>query len=115
MGRRWIGRALVIVFVAACTSPTLPLPPPALPTISSGLSPDTFHLASTKGAIPNSLIVCVNRNTAFTPGQRVSGTIADGDGTWELDVIGAFGDSLDVSQENGDERSAPVTVVLPSK
>lgn len=115
MGRllvRMLGVAAVLV---ACTSPTLPLPPPALPTISTSAQADSFHLKSERGTIANALVVTVSRNTTLTPEQRVNGTIADGDGSWEMDVIGQPGDIVDISQESGSERSAPVSITLPPR
>jgi hypothetical protein len=108
---RWLA-AFVTVFALACTSPTLPLPPPAAPLISLGSSPDTFHLASIDGAEPNALIVIVNRNEAFPRDKRVTGTIADERGSWEANVIAKVGDVLDISQESGTTRSPGTTVTI---
>lgn len=94
----------------ACTSPTLPLPPPAAPVISVGTEPDTFRLASIDGADPNALIVIVNRNEALPRNQRVTGTIADERGSWDVTVKAKLDDVLDISQESGSTRS-PVTTV----
>lgn len=116
--RRWLGAAragivtLAISFGLACTSPTLPLPPPTLPTISVGSEPNTFRLKSEKGAIPNALIVVVNRNESLSRSDRVEGTIADAQGSWELDVVGRVGDVVDISQEDGVTRSPATTVTL---
>jgi hypothetical protein len=104
--------ALVAVFALACTSPTLPLPPPSTPLISLGSTPDTFRLSSIQGAEPNALIVVVNQREDLPPNQRVTGTIADPVGSWDLVVIAKVGDQLDVSQETGSTRSAPTTVTI---
>jgi hypothetical protein len=104
--------ALVTAAALACTSPTLPLPPPAAPLISSGASPDTFKLASVQGAEPNALIVIVNRNEALAPDKRVTGTIADAVGSWDATVNAKVGDVLDISQESGTARSAGTTVTV---
>jgi hypothetical protein len=96
----------------SCTSPTLPLPPPAAPLISLGTSPDTFKLASVQGAEPNALIVIVNRNEALAPDKRVTGTIADAVGSWDATVNAKVGDVLDISQESGTARSAGTTVTI---
>jgi hypothetical protein len=100
------------VLAAACTSPTLPLPPPALPTITAGSAPNTFRLTSDRGALPNALIVAVNRNEAVPRNQRVVGTIADVQGSWELVMTATSGDFVDVSQEDGTTRSPTTTVQL---
>jgi len=96
----------------ACTSPTLPLPPPTLPTISTGTEPNTFHLKSDRGALPNALIVVVNRNESLPRDQRVEGTIADANGSWDLDIKANPGDYVDISQEDGNTRSPIITVQL---
>jgi hypothetical protein len=103
-------RAGVLAAFVACTSPTLPLPPPTAPTISVGSAPNTFVLKSDKGSLPNALIVVVNRNPTLTRDQRVDGTIADEEGSWELTLGARVGDVLDISQEDGSTRS-PITTV----
>ena len=104
--------ALVAALALACTSPTLPLPPPATPVISTGSSPDTFKLASIQGAEPNALIVIVNRDETLARDKRVTGTIADGQGSWDANVIAKVGDVLDISQESGTVRSPGTTVTV---
>jgi hypothetical protein len=95
-----------------CTSPTLPLPPPAAPLISTGTEVDTFHLSSVEGAEPNALVVIVNRNETLPRDQRVTGTIADERGSWDATVIAKAGDVLDISQESGTSRSAGTTITV---
>lgn len=107
----WVVVASVVAAVA-CTSPTLPLPPPTAPTVSLGPEPNTFHLKSDKGALPNALIVVVNRNETVPRDQRVEGTIADAQGSWELDIVANPGDFVDVSQEDGTTRSPTTTIQL---
>ena len=104
--------ALLAALALSCTSPTLPLPPPAAPIISSGLEPDTFKLASIDGAEPNALIVIVNRNEDLPRNKRVSGTIADARGSWDAIVTAKIGDVLDISQEAGSTRSPGTTVTV---
>jgi hypothetical protein len=96
----------------SCVSPTLPLPPPAAPIIATGTEPDTFKLTSVNGAIPNALIVVVNRNEALARDKRVSGTIADANGSWDVIVNAKVGDALDISQESGTTSSPPTTVTV---
>ena len=104
--------ALSLALVPGCTSPTLPLPPPALPTISTGSEPNTFELKSERGALPNALIVVVNRNEALSRDERVEGTIADVQGSWQLRIKGFAGDVVDISQEDGATRSPVTTTQL---
>lgn len=96
----------------ACTSPTLPLPPPALPTISAGTEPSTYRLSSVEGALPNALIVVVNRNEAVPREKRVEGTIADERGSWEVTVFASPGDVLEISQESGTSRSSGTSLTV---
>lgn len=104
--------AVAIALGVACTTPTLPLPPPTPPTISTGTEPNTFRLASDRGAIPNALIIVVNRNASLPRSQRVEGTIADAQGSWELEIVANTGDVVDISQEDGTTRSPATTVTL---
>ncbi|MDB4942825.1 MAG: hypothetical protein JWP97_2359 [Labilithrix sp.] len=99
----------------ACASPTLPLPPPAAPTIASGVAPDTFQLTSIEGAEPNALVIIVNRREDLAPYDRVSGTIADAHGTWTAFVKAAPGDVLDISQQSGSTQSPSTTVTVPRR
>ncbi len=106
-----------IVLVAAmavfsCSSPTLPLPPPALPSIALGVEASTFVLKSDKGALPNALIIIVNRDTTLANEDRVSGTIADNVGSWQATVKGTAGDVVDIAQDDGSNRSPTVTADL---
>lgn len=104
--------AILAALVLACTSPTLPLPPPALPLVSVGVEPDTFRLASVDGAEPNALVVIVNRNEGLPRNKRVTGTIADERGSWDATVIARVGDVLDITQESGDTRSPSTSVTV---
>ena len=112
--RAWpILGALVCAISLSCTSPTLPLPPPVAPTVSAGSTPDTIHLtAGPGGAEPNALLVVVNRNTDVPRNKRVSGTIADAQGAWDLEVFAHSNDTLDISQEIGTTRSQGTTIVV---
>jgi hypothetical protein len=106
---RRVALALAVVAGLSCTSPTLPLPPPTAPTITTGSQPDTVKLEGTS-AEPNAVIIIVNRNPDLPRDKRVSGTIADEVGTWEAEVVAKAGDALDITQDNGHVRS-PVTTV----
>lgn len=104
--------ALALAMATACTSPTLPLPPPALPSVAVGSEPNTFRLKSDRGALPNALVIVVNRNPALSRDQRVEGTLADEEGSWELLIEATPGDVVDIAQEDGSTRSPTVTVTL---
>src|SRR5688572_3063786 len=101
----------VVALAVACTSPTLPLPPPAVPSITQASAPDRFKLSTGPGgAEPNALIIVVNRDSDLPRSKRVSGTLADEQGGWELEVFASAGDFLDISQESGTTRSPTTTV-----
>ncbi len=108
--RSWLA-LFALVLAAACTSPTLPLPPPAAPSITTGSTPEHYKLSSPAGgAEPNALIIVVNRNPDLARTKRVSGTLADEQGAWEVEVFASAGDFLDVSQEAAGVRSPTQTV-----
>ncbi len=115
--RRWL---LVTMFAAlpwgalgaGCASPTLPLPPPALPSVLAGSMPGTFRVSSIKGAEPNALVLLINRNTTLKPNERITGTFADEEGSWDVELRASTGDIVEVSQEFGSLRSPPVSVTI---
>lgn len=107
---RRVASALALLLGVACASPTLPLPPPTAPTITLGAQPGTVRLTSTQGAEPNAVIIVINRNADLPRDKRVSGTIADERGNWDVEVFATSGDALDITQDNGSARS-PVTTV----
>jgi hypothetical protein len=80
--------------------------------VSLGPTSGTFELRSDKGALPNALIVAVSRNESLPRDQRVAATLADGLGSWDLLMKGTVGDFVDVSQEDGSNRSQSTTVEL---
>lgn len=109
--RSWLA-ALAVLACVACTSPTLPLPPPALPSITVGSEPNSFRLTSDRGALPNALVIVVNRNESLPRSKRVAGTLADEYGSWELEIVANVGDVVDVSQDNGEGSSPTISVTL---
>jgi hypothetical protein len=112
---RFTRRAVLALglFVAACASPTLPLPPPAVPTVTPSTTAGKVHLASRNGAEANAIIVVVNKNPSVPLDQRVSGAQADGSGSWDCDAAASSGDVLEVTQEFESTRSPPVDVQVP--
>jgi hypothetical protein len=96
-----------------CVSPTLPLPPPALPTVAAGPDADHVRLSATcGGAESGALIVIVNDNLAVPGDRAVSGSIADSCGAWDAIAYAHKGDQLDITQELGNKASTPVYVVV---
>ena len=101
--------------LCSCLSPTLPLPPPEMPSASSGSTPGMVHLTSTKGAESNALIIIINTNTTLPNDQRVGGTFADNVGSWDANVYAVNGDTLHISQKFGNDESPYIafTVKVP--
>jgi hypothetical protein len=96
-----------------CESPTLPLPPPALPTVAAGPDADHVRLSSTcGGAEPGALMVIVNENPTLPGDKAVSGSFADPCGAWDAIAYAHRGDVLDVTQELGTNSSTPVRVPI---
>ncbi len=88
---RRISSIFAIFIAAACTTPTLPLPPPTAPEITTGLEPDTVKLSSVHGSEPDALVIVINRNPSLARDKRVSDQAvalfrkfqADETATWE--------------------------------
>jgi hypothetical protein len=108
-----IGRSGVPVFAAgalglalACASPTLPLPPPEIPSQAEGTDADHIVLsAGCGGAEPSAIIVILNENPALRGDQAVSGTLASPCGQWDAVVYAHAGDTLAITQESGNLTS----------
>jgi hypothetical protein len=105
---------LVAVFLAAalsCASPTLPLPPPLLPTQSAG--PDANHIrlsAPCGGVEPDALVIILNENPSIAGDQAVGGSLANSCGQWDAVVYAHKNDVLQITQEQGTAASTPTIV-----
>jgi hypothetical protein len=114
--RAWLIGGLVAL-AAACESPTLPLPPPELPSVntdgllSTGLG--QVKLSSQYGAEPNAIIITYNLDTNVPLDRRVGGAQADAFGSWDATIAAFEGDEIEVTQQVGAEMSPPETVVVP--
>lgn len=104
--------AVGLVVSLGCNSPTLPLPPPALPEVSN-VANGMVHLSSKKGVEANAIVVLYNRNPTVPLDQRVFGSQADGEGTWEQTIVASPGDVIDITQEFGSTRSSQTSVEIP--
>jgi hypothetical protein len=111
---RRLGLALLCAVALACTSPTLPLPPPSLPEVTQSSQAGYIHLSSKGGVEANAIVVIVNQNLNVPNSDRVGGAIADAEGSWETDVLASKGDVLDITQEFGSgKQSPPLRMVVP--
>jgi hypothetical protein len=70
-------------------------------------------LSSVHGAEPDAIIVTYNRNGSLPLDQRVGGAQADNTGSWDAVINASSGDFVDVTEDVGSTRSAPVTVQIP--
>jgi hypothetical protein len=102
----------LVVAVASCASPTLPLPPPAPPVITPQAN-GMVHLSSVGGAEPNAIIVIYNQDPAVPLDRRVGGAQADANGTWDADVVATHGDVLEITQQFGATPSPARDVQIP--
>jgi hypothetical protein len=85
--RRWLFSVAAALAVGACLAPTLPLPPPAEPTVSG---PDDSGTVALTGYVqPGSWVFAVNRATN-------AGAFHDTDekGHYELSLQANVGDSV---------------------
>jgi hypothetical protein len=96
----------------ACASPTLPLPPPELPQVTSS-DGHTFLLSgSCGGAEANATIVIVDTNPLLKLDQRVFGSQTDSCGAWDATITASYGDGIELTQTFGTTRSSPRTFLL---
>jgi hypothetical protein len=100
----------------ACDSPTLPLPPPMVPTITAGASAHEFVLTATcGGAEAGAVIIIENTDTNIANDQRISGALASSCGAWNATVYANYGDVLNVTQDDGTVVSSPEVVQIPQQ
>jgi hypothetical protein len=100
-----------LVAVVACASPTLPLPPPDVPTMLHGPDADHIELIGACGtAEPSATIVVINLNAPND--LAVSGAIADANcGSWDVPSVYAHnGDVINVTQQFGSAVSSQLTL-----
>lgn len=108
-----------VVFVAllalgACESPTLPLPPPALPMVTTqGLPPGEVKLVGVRSVEPNAIVETYNPNPSLPLDERVGGAQADGQGTWDATIFASSGDVVEITEQTGAAVSPPTTVQIP--
>jgi hypothetical protein len=112
MVRRVFAVVSLVVAGVACASPTLPLPPPAVPTIDPGPMAGQVHLSSPCGGAETGATVLVIDNNE-TAAKRDAVTVADNCGAWSLDAYANKGDYLQVQQIVGSEISSSVSVPVP--
>jgi hypothetical protein len=112
MVRRVFAVVSLVVAGIACASPTLPLPPPEVPTIGPGAMAGQVHLSSPcRGAQPGASVLVINLSEPTARQDAI--TVADNCGAWSLDAWANKGDYLQVQQIVGDEISNAASVQVP--
>jgi hypothetical protein len=111
-GRAWTLASIAsmaALCVAACATPTLPLPPPEAPTQAPGIDADHVELsADCGGAEGGALIVVLNQSVA--PDLAVGGSEANACGAWDASIYAHSGDVLSITQQAGGVSSGSTTV-----
>ncbi len=114
MVRRALAVLPLLLLGLACASPTLPLPPPETPTLGRGADADHVLLSDPcGGAAADSVIVIINTNPSVSNANAVSGTRADGCGSWRAQAYAHTGDVLEITQQTGTEVSQTLDVSVP--
>lgn len=98
-----LGASLVL---SACLSPTLPLPPPDRPDVSSPDATGMVRIQGTSASRAN--VVAWNRASDLLAGQ-VTGT----DGRYDFKMAANAGDAIELWYEKGTEQSQSVSVIVP--
>jgi hypothetical protein len=113
-----LGRLLVaspvVVWAFGCASPTLPLPPPQLVTVTQ-VDSDHVSLSGQCGSTPPSAILIVlNENESLPLDQRGASTLTDPScGKWDVLVFAHAKDTLAVWYEERGQPSQSTYVVVP--
>ena len=94
------------LLAAACYSPTLPLPPPGRPTVTSVEGTDRYLLA---GRVePKARVFAINVHT-----NAIVGFHTGADGAYTLEVRGTEGDQMRLWYTIGTDSSPFVEFLLP--
>ncbi|MCU0658465.1 MAG: hypothetical protein MUF64_25365 [Polyangiaceae bacterium] len=101
--RRWMGMAGVLFTLAGCASPTLPLPPPERPEISTFHDDGTITLKGS--ALPEALVYGFNQN--LEEGLIVK---ASPGGGYEMRIRAEVGHDISLWQELSTERSPSLLI-----
>ena len=99
------------VVAAGCLSPTLPLPPPEVPT-QQMISSTQVALTAGCGGVQNNARVQVINASEAAPGGGMIGVVeqASGCGAWSATVFARTGDVLTITQETDAQDGLPLTV-----
>ena len=105
--RRLLLPLLAALCLVSCLSPTLPLPPPDRPDVSS---PDDSGFVRLQGvAAPRSEVIAWNRASDLIAGQ-----VTGDDSRYDFTMKAAVSDNISLWYIQGDEESQTGTVTVPS-
>ena len=107
---RVLRRCLLVgvgLLAASCLSPTLPLPPPDRPDVSS---PDSGGSVRLQGiAVPRAEVIAWNHNNDLIAGQ-----VTGADSRYDFTIKGDAGDLIEVWYIQGSDESPSVSVTVPA-
>ena len=106
--RRWLLGAALALGASACLSPTLPLPPPGAPEVSAVDKDGNVTLTGTANA--NAVVFAFDDRTE---GGAIA--TASSAGGYAMKLAAKTGDTIEVWQEVGGDRSASVIVTVKTK
>ncbi len=107
LGRRALLLGAATLLVASCLSPTLPLPPPSRPDVTS---PDGAGFVRITGSVQSmATTYAQNMRTG-----RIAGQTTDETGDYELELAGEIGDRLVVWYTLNGDQSAGTEVIVPA-
>ena len=112
MVRRVLAASLLLgwlLVVPGCASPTLPLPPPEIPSVGMGSDANHVLLTATCGGAESEAQIIVYNQSAPTLEQQRGG-YATACGSWQVEIWAHKGDTLSISQVAGGEISQTATM-----
>jgi hypothetical protein len=116
MVRRRASAALLAVLVLACASPTLPLPPPGIPTQAMVDSTHVKLVSNCGGVEPRTNVTVTNqtRTDPTMPGVEGLIVLASTCGSWgPVTVYATAGDQITIVQSSDTaDVSLPTTVIV---
>jgi hypothetical protein len=112
MLRHPLAASSIVALALACTSPTLPLPPPEVPRVTLGPDADHVTLTATCNYPEHNTDIYIVNNNA--PNDK-RGTIATSDdcGAWTAVVYAHARDSLSITYIVDGMMSLPTVVPVP--
>lgn len=99
--------AAVALPLWACSTPTLPLPPPAALTVGPPAADGTVTIEG--DVLPGAYVSCLNNDTDRGVIER-----ADDTGHFVVVIAAEVGHYLTIWQQSGTDRGPPMNVIVPA-